>query len=97
MLKKAKNSHKKKGVIFMSFSKMVELLQNKDKGYIILVATGNFYIARGKDAILLHQTLNLKPTCGIQTWNQCQKFGIQTWNQCQPMLINYVKILDTLQ
>ena len=95
---------------------MIELLQNKDKGYIILVATGNFYIARGKDAILLHQTLNLKPTCietevckvgfpinslekyiGIQTWNQCQKFGIQTWNQCQPMLINYVKILDTLQ
>ena len=42
---------------------MIELLQNKDKGYIILVATGNFYIARGKDAILLHQTLNLKPTC----------------------------------
>ena len=32
----------------MRFSKMIKLLQNKDKGYIILVATGNFYIARGK-------------------------------------------------
>ena len=47
----------------MSFGKMVELLQRKDKGKIILVNSGNFYIARGKDAVLLHNILNLKVNC----------------------------------
>ena len=47
----------------MSFSKMIELLQNKEKGKIILVNSGNFYIARGKDAVLLHNVLNLKVNC----------------------------------
>lgn len=42
---------------------MVELLQRKDKGKIILVNSGNFYIARGKDAVLLHNILNLKVNC----------------------------------
>jgi hypothetical protein len=42
----------------MSFGKMVELLQRKDKGKIILVNSGSFYIARGKDAVLLHNILN---------------------------------------
>ena len=46
----------------MSFSKMIELLQNKEKGKI-LVNSGNFYIARGKDAVLLHNVLNLKVNC----------------------------------
>ena len=47
----------------MSFSKMIELLQNKENGKIILVNSGNFYIARGKDAVLLHNVLNLKVNC----------------------------------
>lgn len=47
----------------MSFSKMLELLQKKEKGSIILVGSGNFYIARGKDAILLHNILDLKVSC----------------------------------
>jgi len=47
----------------MSFGKMVELLQRKDKGKIILVNAGSFYIARGKDAVLLHNILNLKVNC----------------------------------
>ena len=47
----------------MSFSKMIELLQNKEKGKIILVNSGNFYIARGKDAVLLHNVINLKVNC----------------------------------
>ena len=47
----------------MSFSKMLGLLQRKDKGYIILINTGNFYIARGKDALLLNQLLGLKLSC----------------------------------
>lgn len=47
----------------MGFSKMIELLQEKDKGYIILVNAGNFYIAKGKDAVLLHNILDLKVSC----------------------------------
>lgn len=47
----------------MGFSKMLELLQNKDKGYIILANAGNFYIARGRDAIKLHDLLDLKTSC----------------------------------
>ena len=50
-------------MIFMSFGKMVELLQKKDKGIIVLVNTGSFYIARGKDAVLLNKLLGLKVTC----------------------------------
>ena len=47
----------------MSFGKMVELLQRKDNGKIILVNSGSFYIARGRDAVLLHNILNLKVNC----------------------------------
>jgi len=47
----------------MGFSKMIELLQMKNKGYIVLVKTGNFYIARGKDALALNKMLDLKLTC----------------------------------
>lgn len=47
----------------MSFGKMVKLLQRKDNGKIILVNSGNFYIARGRDAVLLHNILNLKVNC----------------------------------
>lgn len=47
----------------MSFGKMIELLQKKNKNKIILVNAGHFYIARGKDAVLLHEILNLKVSC----------------------------------
>lgn len=47
----------------MSFGKMVELLQRKDNGKIILVNSGSFYIARGRDAVLIHNILNLKVNC----------------------------------
>ena len=47
----------------MGFSKMLALLQIKDKGYIILANAGNFYIARGKDAICLNEILGLKLSC----------------------------------
>lgn len=47
----------------MGFSKMLALLQIKDKGKIILVNAGNFYIARGKDALLLNEILGLKLSC----------------------------------
>ena len=45
----------------MEFSKIIELLQ--EKGKIILVNAGSFYIARGKDVILLHNLLDLKLNC----------------------------------
>ena len=44
----------------MGFSKMLGLLQIKSKGSIVLVNAGSFYIARGKDALLLNQLLNLR-------------------------------------
>lgn len=47
----------------MSFGKMIELLQKKNNDKIVLVNSGHFYIARGKDAVLLHEILNLKVSC----------------------------------
>lgn len=47
----------------MGFSKMIELLQAKEKESIVLVNAGNFYVARGKDAVLLHNLLDLKVSC----------------------------------
>ena len=36
---------------------MMELLQEKNKGKIILCNCGNFYVATGKDAVTLHEKL----------------------------------------
>lgn len=47
----------------MGFVKMIDLLQSKHEGYITIVNCGNFYIAKGKDAVLLHQKLDLKTNC----------------------------------
>ena len=47
----------------MGISTMLKLLQEKDKGKIILVNIGNFYIAAGKDAVLLNSIIGLKLTC----------------------------------
>ena len=47
----------------MSFSNMLEILQEKNKGKIVLVKLGVFYIATGKDAVLLNNKLDLKCTC----------------------------------
>ena len=47
----------------MSFSTMLEILQEKNKGKIVLVKLGVFYIATGKDAVLLNNKLDLKCTC----------------------------------
>ena len=42
---------------------MIELLQTKNKGVIILCNAGNFYLAVGKDAITLNEILDLKLSC----------------------------------
>ena len=47
----------------MSFNKMVEILQEKNEGKIILCELGYFYIAVGKDAILLNKLIGLKLNC----------------------------------
>ena len=47
----------------MGFSKMLELLQEKNKGYIILANAGAFYLARGKDTVKLNEILGLKLLC----------------------------------
>lgn len=47
----------------MSFCKMMELLQEKHKGNVILINNGSFYIAKGRDAVLLHEILGLKLSC----------------------------------
>ena len=47
----------------MSFNKMMQLLQKKNKSKIILCELGYFYIAIGKDAILLNKLIKLKLNC----------------------------------
>lgn len=42
---------------------MMEILQEKNKGKIVICNTGSFYIAIGKDAILLNKIANLKLSC----------------------------------
>ena len=47
----------------MAFSQMLEILKEKEKGTIVFVKLGSFYIAVGEDAVLIHKKLNLKCTC----------------------------------
>ena len=47
----------------MGFSEMMELLQKKNHGKIVICNMGNFYISIGKDAILLNRLINLKVSC----------------------------------
>lgn len=47
----------------MAFSQMLELLKEKEKGAIVFVKLGAFYIATEEDAVLLHKLLDLKCTC----------------------------------
>ena len=62
-----------KEVVKMSFSKMLEILQERNEKKIVLIRLGMFYIATGRDVVLLHDKLNLKCTCF--TDNVC-KVGI---------------------
>ena len=42
---------------------MMDLLKEKEKGSIVIVKLGAFYIATEEDAVLLHKKLELKCTC----------------------------------
>ena len=50
----------------MKFSEKVRLLKKKVGDKILFVQNGNFYIAIGRDAVLLHELFNLKCTCFIK-------------------------------
>ena len=47
------------GEMKMGFCEMMELLQKRESGKIIFCNMGNFYIAIGKDAVLLNNLLGL--------------------------------------
>ena len=47
----------------MSFGQMMEILQRKNKGKIVICNAGEFYLAVGKDAVLLNELLGLKTVC----------------------------------
>ena len=79
----------------MSFSQMLEILQDKDSSKVVLIKLGHFYIATGRDAVLLHKKLNLKCTCfknnickvGIPV-NSLEKY-VEKFNQMQYSYIIY--------
>ena len=50
----------------MKFNEKVRLLKEKVGDKVLFVQNGNFYIAIGKDAVLLHELFNLKCTCFIK-------------------------------
>lgn len=47
----------------MKFVQEIEKLQKENEGSIIIAKNGIFFVAIGKDAITLHEQLNLKLTC----------------------------------
>ena len=47
----------------MSFSTMLDCLKEQEKGKLVFIKLGTFYIAVGEDAVLLHKKLELKCTC----------------------------------
>ncbi|MCI8655798.1 MAG: hypothetical protein HFJ48_08110 [Clostridia bacterium] len=59
----------------MKYLDLVEKLQKENKGYIIIIKNGIFFIGVGKDAIILNKELDLKVTC--MKSGMC-KVGFQT-------------------
>ena len=47
----------------MSLNTMINMLQKINGGKIVLIKIGAFYIAKGKDAVLLNKLIKLKNTC----------------------------------
>ena len=51
---------------------MFEILKEKNKGKIVLIRLGAFYIATEEDAVCLHEKLGLKCSCfKNRTWFCC--------------------------
>ena len=47
----------------MGFCEMMKILQKREKGKIIICNLGSFYVAIGKDAIILNNLIGLKINC----------------------------------
>lgn len=73
----------------MSFCQMLEILQQKNKEKIVLIKLGTFYIATGRDAVLLNRKLQLKVTC---LKNNICKVGIPVNS-----LEKYIEKLDKIK
>lgn len=55
----------------MKFNEIVKNLQERNKGYIVLVRNGIFFIAIGKDAVIIHEIFDLKPICFREKTCKC--------------------------
>lgn len=47
----------------MKLTEEIERLQNENEGSIVLIKSGIFFVAIGKDAVVLNELLGLKTTC----------------------------------
>ena len=63
----------------MSFSNMLEILQEKNKGAIVLIKLGVFYIAIGKDAVFLNKELDVMKMTNI--WMQLKNYLKRKYNK----------------
>ena len=72
----------------MKYTEIIEKLQKEEKGKIIIVKCGAFFVSLGKDAVILHKLLGLKITC--QKSKLC-KVGVPVSS-----IFNYVDSLEKL-
>ena len=73
----------------MNFYKMLEIIQSKNEGRIVLCDLGCFYITSGSNALLLNKLLKLKLIC--------QEFGVCKAGFPKTSLEKYTNILKTLE
>lgn len=72
----------------MKYLDLVEKLQRNNQGYIVIIKNGIFFIAVGKDAIVLNKELGLKVTC--------MKSGMCKVGFLAKTLEKYIKKLEEL-
>ena len=72
----------------MKYTEIIEKLQKEEKGKIIIVKFGAFFVSLGKDAVIMHKLLGLKITC--QKSKIC-KVGVPVSS-----IFNYVDSLEKL-
>ncbi|MDO5556569.1 MAG: hypothetical protein Q4G09_08320 [Clostridia bacterium] len=55
----------------MKFHEVVEKVQSENPGYIVLIRSGIFFVAVGKDAIMLNKLFNFKLICFKEKTCKC--------------------------
>ena len=73
----------------MNFYKMLDIIQSKNEGRIVLCDLGCFYITSGSNALLLNKLLKLKLIC--------QEFGVCKAGFPKTSLDKYTNILKALE